>query len=80
MATSKEFNKLYDQGIAEVNKLRKAESMAWNLGYSANYCDGMGGDDYDSYKKEIDKLVGKEWPESVKSAYKDGASQGYWDT
>lgn len=80
MATSKEFNRLFDLGEAECKKLERAEHLAFDLGYSANYCDGMGCEDYDFCKKEIDNLVGKEWPESVKKAYSDGADLGYWET
>ena len=80
MATSEEFNKLYDQGVRDLENLRKAESKAFGLGYSANYCDGMACEDYDFCKQEIDNLVGKEWPESVKNAYKRGAHEGYMDT
>lgn len=79
--TSPEFNKQFDLMQAQVNKLRQAESLAHDLGYSANYCDGMScHEEYDFCVKEINDLVGTEWPASVKEAYQDGARQGYWDT
>ena len=78
--TSPEFNKQFDLMQAQVNKLRQAESLAYGLGYSANYCDGMGGEEYDTCVKEINDLVGAPWPDSVKEAYREGANEGYWDT
>ena len=78
--TSEEFNKHFDLMQAEVNKLRKAESLADTLGYYSHYCDGAGAEWEDEIKAQIDALVGNDWPQSVKDAYNEGAHEGYMDT
>lgn len=81
MATSKEFNRLFDLMKKETDKLREAEGLAQTLGFAANYCNGIGSnEEYEFKHKEITKLVGFPWPDSVQKAYNEGARQGYWET
>lgn len=81
MATTKEFNEQFDLMQKEVNKLREAEGLAEALGFDANYCDGIcSNEEYEFRHKEITKLVGYPWPDSVQKAYNEGARQGYWET
>lgn len=81
MATSEEFNKQFDLMQKETNKIRKAESLAFSLGYEANYCDGMpSNEEYIFRHRKITKLVGHPWPDSVQEAYNRGANEGYLDT
>lgn len=78
--TSEEFNHQFDLMQKEVNKLREAEKLAYNLGYDASYCNGISWDEYNFQKQEIDALVGKDWPASVKEAFEKGGDQGYWES
>ena len=84
MATSKEFNRLFDLIEKETNTIREAHEMAYSLGFSANYCDGINMEDFDYQIKQICKILGvksrKEWPSSVEESYKDGAHAGYLET
>jgi hypothetical protein len=84
MATSKEFNRLFDLAQKETDALRNAEQLAYSLGFNANYCDGVRMQDFDYQVKQICKILGvksrKEWPSSVEESYKDGAHEGYLET
>ncbi len=59
-----------------------AESLAYQLGYAANYLDGgtLYPEDYEAYLQAINSLVGEVWPEKVNEAHERGLEEGYWDT
>lgn len=84
MATSKEFNRLFDLIEKETNNQRKVHEMAYSLGFNANYCDGINLEDYDFQVSLICKMLGvksrKEWPSSVEESYNEGAHEGYLET
>ena len=85
MATSEEFNKMFDMAEAEYNKLQKACAIAYSCGFNLNYMDGSRVDvDYkEDCFKEIEKLLGKsekDWPKSIIESYKEGCNEGYLET
>lgn len=72
----------YERMKKQADRLREAESLAFDFGYDTNYCDGRGLSDKkeQEYKARISALVGPVWPASVNKEYNRGLELGYWES
>ena len=84
MATSKEFNRLFDLAEKETNNLIEAQQIAYTCGWRLHYMDGQNVEtDYkEQCWKRIASLIGPEstWPKSIIESFKEGCNDGWLET